>query len=117
MAEVGSHRRPTILVVGAASRDLDRHDPRGWRLGGAVTYAALAIARLGLPCRVLIGVDDEAASAHELGLLLAAGCEIEYARLRRGPIFDNQETPTGRHQIAHSPSDRIGLRELPRRWR
>jgi sugar/nucleoside kinase (ribokinase family) len=66
---------------------------------------------------VLIGVDEEAASAHELGLLLAAGCEIELARLERGPVFDNQETPSGRHQIAHSPSDRIPLRELPKRWR
>lgn len=109
--------RPTVTVVGAASRDIDTTDKRGWRLGGAVTYGALAVARLGLPCRVLIGVDDEAASAHELGLLLAAGCEIELARLKRGPIFDNQETPAGRHQIAHSPSDRIPLRELPRRWR
>ena len=109
--------RPTVTVIGAASRDIDATDKRGWRLGGAVTYAALAIARLGLPCRVLVGVDDEAASAHELGLLLAAGCEIEYARLNRGPVFDNQETPTGRRQIAHSPSDRIPLRELPRRWR
>jgi sugar/nucleoside kinase (ribokinase family) len=109
--------RPTILVVGAASRDIDARDTRGWRLGGAVTYAALAVARLGVRCRVLIGVDEEAASAHELGLLLAAGCEIEYARLERGPVFDNQETPTGRRQVAHSPSDRIPLRELPGRWR
>ena len=117
MAELRPRRRPTVLVVGAASRDIDPRDPRGWRLGGAVTYAALAIARLGLPARVLIGVDEEAASAHELGLLLAAGCEIELARLERGPVFDNQETPAGRRQIAHSPSDRIPVRELPRRWR
>ena len=117
MAEARPRRGPSILVVGAATRDIDTTDRRGWRLGGAVTYAALAIARLGLPCRVLIGVDDEAASAHELGLLLAAGCEIEYARLERGPVFDNQQTPTGRRQIAHSASDRIPVRELPRRWR
>jgi len=96
---------------------VDARDRRGWRLGGAVTYAALAIARLGLSCRVLIGVDDEAASAHELGLLLAAGCEIEYARLAHGPVFDNQEDETGRHQIARAVSDRIGLRELPPDWR
>jgi sugar/nucleoside kinase (ribokinase family) len=110
--------RPAVVVVGAASRDLDPNDPRGWHLGGTVTYASLAIARLGLRVRTLIGVDDKAASAHELGLLVAAGCEIELARLRNGPVFDNQETPAaGRRQIAHSASDRIPMRELPRAWR
>ena len=36
------------VVVGSASRDVAAADPRGWRLGGAVTYAGLALARLGL---------------------------------------------------------------------
>jgi sugar/nucleoside kinase (ribokinase family) len=113
-----SRRRPLVVVVGAASRDLDPSDARGWRLGGTVTYASLALARLGLSVRVLIGVDDEAASAHELGLLLAAGAQIELARLASGPVFDNQYNPEGRRrQIAHSASARIPLRELPRTWR
>lgn len=113
-----SRRRPVVVVVGAASRDLDPTDERGWRLGGTVTYASLALARLGLAVRVLIGVDNEAASAHELGLLLAAGAEIELARLASGPVFDNQERADGRRrQIAHSASVRIPLRELPRAWR
>ena len=117
MASRTSRRPPTVLVVGAASRDIDRADPRGWRLGGTVTYASLAIARLGLPVRVVIGVDVEAAGAHELGLLLAGGAEIELARLSSGPVFDNQQTPAGRVQIAHSASATIPLRELPHRWR
>lgn len=112
-----SGRRPVVVVVGAASRDLDPSDVRGWRLGGTVTYASLVLARLGLTVRVLIGVDNEAASAHELGLLLAAGAQIELARLASGPVFDNQEVAAGgRRQIAHSASARIPLRELPRSW-
>jgi sugar/nucleoside kinase (ribokinase family) len=113
-----SRRRPVVVVVGAASRDLDPSDVRGWRLGGTVTYAALTLARLGMSVRVLIGADNEAASAHELGLLVAAGAEIELARLASGPVFDNQQSREGRRrQIAHSASARIRLRELPRRWR
>ena len=30
---------PTLVVVGAATRDIDAADPRGWKLGGGVTYA------------------------------------------------------------------------------
>jgi sugar/nucleoside kinase (ribokinase family) len=113
-----SRRRPTVVVVGAASRDLEPLDARGWRLGGTVTYAALTLARLGVSVRVLIGVDIEAGSAHELGLLLAAGAEVELARLASGPVFDNAEGPDGRRrQVAHSASTRIPLRELPRHWR
>ena len=36
-----------LVVVGAASRDITPDDPRGWRLGGAASYASLAAARLG----------------------------------------------------------------------
>lgn len=43
-----SARSPVVLVVGAASRDVVDDDPRGWRLGGAVTFTSLALARLGL---------------------------------------------------------------------
>ena len=38
-------------------------DPRGWRLGGGVTYAALTTARLGLRTAAYIGVDDAGAPA------------------------------------------------------
>ena len=34
---------PVVVVVGAACRDLVHDDPRGWRLGGGVTYAALTL--------------------------------------------------------------------------
>lgn len=101
---------PVVLVVGAASRDVTEADPRGWRLGGAVTYASLALARLGLDVRALVGADRDAAAAAELELLRAAGVGLAFADLESGPVFDNV-----RHRLL-ATSDRIPLTALPRRW-
>ena len=109
--------RPTLLVVGAASRDLDAADPRGWRLGGTVSYASIAAAHLGLRVRALIGVDDEASRAHELDVIRSAGVEVELLRLEHGPVFDNRQTAQGRIQQAIQPSDRIPADALPQDWR
>jgi sugar/nucleoside kinase (ribokinase family) len=113
----GAPFRPTVVVVGAAARDLDPTDPRGWRLGGGVMYGGLAIARLGLPTAVLVGVDAEASTAEELGLLREAGAEVHLVPLERGPIFINLETPTGRAQTGFSASDPIDPAHLPEAWR
>lgn len=116
---IGSDRQPAdqppLLVVGAASRDIDPIDPRGWRLGGTVSYASLAAARLGVPVRALIGLDAEAAEAKELRVMRAAGVEIEAVRLRRGPVFENVETDRGRLQICHGHSDQLPV-ALPSDW-
>jgi sugar/nucleoside kinase (ribokinase family) len=101
---------PTVLVVGAASRDVTADDPRGWRLGGAVTYGALALGRLGFRVRALVGADAQAASARELDLLRAAGVVMALARLESGPVFDNL-----RH-VFLAPSDRIPLAAVPPHW-
>lgn len=101
---------PIVLVVGAASRDVVADDPRGWRLGGAVTYASLALARLGLRVRALVGADREAADASELNLLRAAGVVIAMAELQTGPVFDNV-----RH-ILFTTADRIPVAALPSGW-
>jgi sugar/nucleoside kinase (ribokinase family) len=113
----GSRRPPVAVVVGAATRDVAAGDPRGWRLGGGVTYSALALGRLGIPTAALVGVDDEAATAHELALLAEAGVEVRLDRLARGPVFDNVETPTGRAQVGLSPSDPVDPTALPAAWR
>ena len=112
----GRDPRPTVLVVGAASRDLTADDPRGWRLGGAVTYGSLALARLGLGVRALIGVDGDAAEARELGVLREAGVEIGLARLAHGPVFENIERPGGRRQRCLSAADPITPAMLPESW-
>jgi pfkB family carbohydrate kinase len=102
--------QPLVLVVGAASRDLTPDDPRGWRLGGAVLYASLALARLGLEVRAVIGVDPLAARAAELALLHEARVAMALAALSSGPVFDNVA------HVLHAPSDRIRITDLPRSW-
>ena len=109
--------RPAIEVlhVGSASRDLTSDDPRGWRLGGGVTYAALTTARLGLRTAALIGVDEAGASAHELDLLRAAGVDLVLEPLAEAPVFDNRETPDGRVQICHVVGEPLRVRDVPAR--
>lgn len=109
--------RPTVVVVGAATRDISATDQRGWKLGGGVTFSALAAANLGVRVQALIGVDSEAATAPELDLLHRAGIELLLVPLEHGPVFDNQKTATGRVQYALGASDQIPVSALPDSWR
>lgn len=105
-----------VVHVGAACRDIAPDDPRGWRLGGGVTYAALTTARLGLATAAVVGVDDEASQAQELGALRTAGVDVVIVPLRHGPVFRNVETPEGRVQTVLSVSDAIQPLPLPTSW-
>jgi sugar/nucleoside kinase (ribokinase family) len=87
-----------VVVAGAATRDVADDDPRGWRLGGAASFAALTIARLGLRVVAILGVDADAAAAEELSLLRDAGVDLRLVPLARGPVFENVERPDGRAQ-------------------
>jgi sugar/nucleoside kinase (ribokinase family) len=108
---------PQVVVVGAACRDIAPDEPRGWRMGGGVTYGALTVARLGLRTVALVGVDETAEHATELDLLRDAGVDVRTVPLRHGPIFENIERPEGRLQISHSPSDPVPVAALPPEWR
>jgi sugar/nucleoside kinase (ribokinase family) len=108
---------PTIVVVGSASRDLTDQDPRGWRLGGGVSYSALTTARLGLPTAAIVGVDAEAATASELDLLREAGVDVRLVPLDHGPVFVNIERPEGRLQLCGDHSDPIPVAAVPDVWR
>jgi sugar/nucleoside kinase (ribokinase family) len=108
--------RPLVLVAGAASRDVTPADPRGWRLGGAVAFGALTLARLGLRVRAAIGVDDAASGAIELDHLRAAGAELHLVPLASGPVFENQESADGRRQRCIASSDSVPLDALPSLW-
>ncbi len=108
---------PTVVVVGSASRDLDAGDPRGWRLGGGATYGALVLARLGLRVGVVLGVDAAAAEAHELDLLREAGAELHAVRLPAGPVFQLEQTPSGRRIRCEDPGSPLPVAALPPAWR
>jgi sugar/nucleoside kinase (ribokinase family) len=116
-ASTGLADRLDLVVVGAASRDLTPDDPRGWRLGGAVSYGSLAAARLGLRVGCVIGVDEPAAGAAELNLLAAAGVLVHRVRLEHGPVFENIERDGHRRQRWLSKSDAVPVTALPGEWR
>jgi sugar/nucleoside kinase (ribokinase family) len=108
--------RPDLIVVGAASRDVTTDDPRGWRLGGAVSYCSLAAARLGIHVGCVIGVDGPASEAKELGWLEAAGVLVHRVRLQQGPVFENIERDGHRLQRWLSRSDVVPAAAVPREW-
>lgn len=108
---------PDLVIIGAASRDHHAADPRGWRLGGGVTYASRTAAGLGLSVGAIIGLDGEASSARELDELRAMGVSLRPVPLAVGPVFENRETVRGREQMALSASDPIDPATLPDSWR
>ena len=77
--------RVEVVHVGSACRDVVPEDPRGWRLGGGVTYASLTTARLGLRTAAIVGVDATAATASELDMLRDAGVDLLLVPLDGGP--------------------------------
>lgn len=110
------HSIPDVVHVGSASRDRTTEDPRGWRLGGGVTYAALTTARLGMATAAWIGLDGPAMHASELDLLRAAGVEVVAVPLPEGPVFLNSERQGGRVQFASAAGVRMPDEPPPGRW-
>jgi sugar/nucleoside kinase (ribokinase family) len=108
--------RVEVVHVGSACRDVAPDDPRGWRLGGGVTYAALTTARLGLRTAAVVGVDSLASSAFELDALRDAGVDILRVDLAEGPMYHNIETPQGRVQICVQRGVPVRPVALPASW-
>ncbi len=108
--------RPEVLHVGSACRDVAPDDPRGWRLGGGVTYSALTTARLGLRTAAVVGVDDVARDADELDMLRQAGVDLMLVHLEEGPIYHNVETPAGRAQTCVQRGIPLPVPALPESW-
>jgi sugar/nucleoside kinase (ribokinase family) len=108
--------RIEVVHVGSAARDIAPDDPRGWRMGGGVMYAALTTARLGLRTAAVVGVDALAATARELDDLGDAGVDILRVDLPEGPIFHNVETPGGRVQILMARGVPVRPIDLPGPW-
>jgi sugar/nucleoside kinase (ribokinase family) len=108
---------PEVVVVGSACRDIAEDDPRGWRLGGGVTYTALTSARLGLRTAAVIGLGRQAFQSHELELLVRAGVELLRVRLPHGPVFRNVDSPGGRIQTCLEPGRPLPVVAMPAAWR
>ena len=108
--------RVEVVHIGSACRDVAVQDPRGWRLGGGVTYASLTTARLGLRTAAIVGVDATAAMASELDLLRDAGVDLLLVPLPEGPIFDNRETPAGRVQTSVATGTPLTVPAIPESW-
>ncbi|MDA8201162.1 MAG: PfkB family carbohydrate kinase [Chloroflexi bacterium] len=108
---------PDVVVVGAAARDLDPDERRGWRPGGGVSYGALLLARLGLAVGAVVGLDRVALDTGEPEALRAAGVEVVAVELGHGPVFDNRETASGRRQVCHEVSDPLPTAAVPAAWR
>jgi sugar/nucleoside kinase (ribokinase family) len=109
--------RIEVVHVGSACRDVVPEDPRGWRLGGGVTYASLTTARLGLRTAAIVGVDAAAATATELDTLRDAGVDVRLVPLAEGPIYHNLETPTGRVQTIVQVGVPLPVPVIPEPWR
>ncbi|TFG68888.1 MAG: hypothetical protein E4H24_02390 [Thermomicrobiales bacterium] len=105
-----------VVHVGSASRDIAPDDPRGWRLGGGVAYAALATARLGLRTAAFVGADDAMVDSPELDLLRASGVDLKVIRLEEAPVFENYETPDGRVQVCHAVGRPLDLPAIEPSW-
>jgi sugar/nucleoside kinase (ribokinase family) len=105
-----------VVHIGSASRDITDDDPRGWRLGGGVTYSALTTARLGLRTAAVVGLDPLVANASELEQLREASVELLLVGLAESPAFRNEETPAGRIQTCVAPGLRLPVVDLPSAW-
>ncbi len=108
--------RVEVVHVGSACRDVVPEGPRGWRLGGGVTYASLTTARLGLRTAAIVGVDATAATASELDMLRDAGVDLLLVPLDEGPVFHNLETPTGRVQTSVLTGVPLPVPAVPESW-
>ena len=108
--------RVEVVHVGSACRDVAPEDPRGWRLGGGVTYASLTTARLGLRTAAIVGVDADRGHASELDMLRDAGVDLLLVPLDEGPIFHNLETPKGRVQTSVLTGVPLPVPAVPESW-
>lgn len=103
---------PDLLLIGPATRDLLSQER--WRLGGTVTYAALAASRLGQrPAIVTSGPEDLLAALREA----LPGVPIAAVPSTTATTFENVYTGGGRRQYLRGRAARLTLAAVPPAWR
>src|SRR5690348_14288849 len=104
--------RPDFLAIGHITRDLL---PDGsWRLGGAVTYAALTAARLGLRPGIVTSAPPDV-----LVTLDAALPDIPLSAIPsvEATTFENIYSAQGRQQFLHGRAAPLTLSAVTEAWR
>jgi hypothetical protein len=96
------------LAIGHITVDLT---PKGKRLGGTVTFAALAAQAMGLR----VGIVTSWATEIPPGPLITIPI-INYPT-ERSTTFENFYTPEGRLQIIHDIAPRLDYYQIPEPWR
>ena len=103
---------PDFVAIGHVTRDLLPEG--GWRLGGAVTYAALTATRLGLRAAIVTSAPPDLLSA--LAAILP-DIPLSVITSSEATTFENIYTPVGRQQVLHSRAAPLTLDHVPAAWR
>jgi sugar/nucleoside kinase (ribokinase family) len=113
---VADEHRPTALVVGSVTRDLeDRGGGVRERPGGVVHYAGLALLRLGARVRVVTRLNPN--DADLVAPLRREGAEIRALESRFTTTYRNDYSgPVDHHELLKT-SDPIAAKDVPEEWR
>ncbi len=104
--------RPDFLAIGHITRDLL---PDGsWRLGGAVAYAALTAARLGLRPAIVTSAPPDVLAALDAVL---PDIPLSVVPSGKATTFENIYIPQGRQQFLHGRAAPLTLSAVPEAWR
>jgi pfkB family carbohydrate kinase len=104
--------RPDFLAIGHITRDL-LPDGR-WRLGGAVTFAALTAARLGLRPAIVTSAPSDVLAVLDAVL---PDIPLSVVPSAEATTFENIYTAQGRQQILHGRAAPLTLASVPEAWR
>lgn len=104
--------QPDFLAIGHVSRDLL---PNGsWRLGGAVTYAALTATRLGLRAAIITSAPTDLLPALDA---ILPDIPISIAAAAEATTFENIYTSVGRQQFLRGRAALLTHDHVPAAWR
>lgn len=103
--------RPDFLAIGHVTRDLA---PDGsWRLGGAVTYAALTAIRLGLRAAIVTSAPPDALAALDVVL---PDIPLSVVPSDDATTFENIYSPVGREQFLRGRAAPLTRSAVPDAW-
>jgi 1D-myo-inositol 3-kinase len=103
---------PQFLAIGHVARDL--LPDGGWRLGGTVTFAALAAHRLGLRAGIVTSASPDVLEALRAAL---PGVAIVAHPAPASTTFENMYEGAARRQHLRARAASLTLGDVPKAWR